>query len=158
MRERLSNAQYRFLRQMEKQPADDGKDEKRLADVEPLVLARWLASPPFKRRLDKTLLALRHRRELAVMFAAARASEWLSHAVDKGASADGGAVRCCLELVKLVRTREHKPLAERPTDRQLREKRLSERISRELYSSKTNAARRREITAVLERLEKQGQS
>ena len=42
--------------------------------------------------------------------------------------------------------------------RQLREKRLSERISRELYSSKTNAARRREITAVLERLEKQGQS
>src|SRR5688500_13105571 len=63
MRERLSNAQYRFLRQMEKQPADVGKDEKRLADVEPLVLARWLASPPFKRRLEKTLLALRQRRE-----------------------------------------------------------------------------------------------
>ena len=92
------------------------------------------------------------------MFAAARASERLSQAIEKGTPADGGAVRWCLELVKLVRTREHKPLAERPTDRQLREKRLAERISRELYSSKTNAARRREITAVLERLEKQGKT
>jgi hypothetical protein len=158
MRERLSNAQYRFLRQMERQPAEDGKDEKRLPDVEPLVLARWLASPPFKRRLGNTLIALRQRRELAMMFAAARAAERLSHAMEKGAPTDRTAIRACLELVKLVRMREHKPLAEPPTDRQLREKRLQERITQELYSSRTSAARRREITAVLESFKKQGQT
>jgi hypothetical protein len=155
MRTRLSNAQYRFLRQIETEWSNEGQADQRLSEVEPLVLARWMASPPFRRRLGKTLGALRQRRELAVTFAAARAAERLRQALERGESPGGTIVRSWLELVKLVRAREQNPLQGDPGDRS-RQQHRSDQSLRWLEQAKAEYDRDENAIRVLKELQRMG--
>ncbi len=148
MPERLTNAQREFLRALEKEWTDEQKSAQRLASVPPLVLARWLEAPPFKRRLRLTLRALRCRREIAVVLSGARASERLCAEMSKVASLKSAAeLRACLELIKLVDARERKPVPEEPSEREERAMRRREKIHRELFSGRLNAKQDRALRA-----------
>ena len=120
MRDRLSNAQHKFLREIEQEWADEKSARRRLASLPPLVLARWMESAPFRRRLTKTLYAVRQCREVAMSMASVRAAERICAAMEAGTSLSGAELRACLELVRQERERERNPLRRPPTDEEVR--------------------------------------
>lgn len=102
----LTPAQSTFLGALELECGAGDPPTRLLAHIRPMLLARWLSVPAFRKRLRQLLRVSGHRREMTLCFAAIRAAERLGAGVDDAKALGAEQRRTCVQIVKLARESE----------------------------------------------------